>query len=264
MKVPLSCPECVKMARDGKLKWTDLTPVIQPLADSGEYPFTCQRGHKVVVIRPEPKWETLCRSGVFALIDGYPREVIAAFAAAVERFHEFVLRVLLRSRHVEAKEVEAVWKLVKGQSERQLGAFMYLYLADTGKRPPDPPDSTFRNSVIHKGLVPTIEEGRKYAETSFNYIMAILRTMIERHPNEAGEELEEHSRILVSKHNLNPMMDFANQTWATHMSWHARRKPEEDDFSLATWMKEMSDIFVPSRFKTRDELDAETPDQSKK
>ena len=259
MKVPVTCPECMKLARDKKLSWDEIVPDILPLQDSGEYLFKCQRGHEAVVIRPEPKFEILFRSGLFALIDGYARESISAFAAAVERFHEFAIRVILRSRHIEPQQIESIWKLVSKQSERQLGAFFFLFLIDGGQSPPELPDSAFRNDVIHKGAIPSLQRSQKYAQSCFDYIMAALPVLMRSHSLEVLLEVDEYRITLETKHNLNPVIDFAHQVWNTSMTWHAGLEPDKDPLSLDKWIGELSAVYVPSRFKTSEELRAESP-----
>ncbi|MEC1437434.1 hypothetical protein P9D57_01440 [Bacillus sonorensis] len=63
------------------------------------------------------------------------------------------------------------------QSERQIGAFYYLYLNEFNE-PPEPvllKWIKFRNDVIHKGMIPNHEKTTQYAEYIFYYIIGILK-----------------------------------------------------------------------------------------
>lgn len=139
--------------------------------DGGIYELTCSRGHKFVTFIQNEQYEILYQMGALAFLDGYYRESVSNFAAALERFYEYCLTILLLKNGVEWKEIEQTWKLIKNMSERQLGAYYYLYLNEFKKVPPTFSDNLgFRNKVIHKGYIPKREEVEKYASDVFNYI----------------------------------------------------------------------------------------------
>ena len=91
-----------------------------------------------------------------ALLDGYCRESVSSFASAQERFHEFAIKVFLTKQGAPKDQFFATWKLVANQSERQLGAYYFLHLLYFRKTPTQNTKMTeFRNSVIHKGSIPS-------------------------------------------------------------------------------------------------------------
>jgi hypothetical protein len=148
------------------------------LRDDLAFHLECPLGHKSVIIYNAPKFEILFDMGVSALLDGYGREAVSSFAATQERFHEFGIKVLLAKQNVSKEQFLATWKLVASQSERQLGAYYFLYLLQFNA--PAPTSSKrveFRNNVIHKGYIPTSTEAADYAEYVYDYIVGTLKTM---------------------------------------------------------------------------------------
>lgn len=138
----------------------------------------CLLGHRSVLIFNAPKFELLFDMGASALLDGYGREAVSSFAAAQERFHEFGIKVFLIRRNVSKEQLLNTWKLVANQSERQLGAYYFLYLLHFNAPPPTNTKRVeFRNNVIHKGYVPTMAEATDYAEYVYDYIVETLEAM---------------------------------------------------------------------------------------
>jgi hypothetical protein len=137
-----------------------------------------------------PKHEVLFAIASNALLDGYLRESIASFAASLERFYEFVIRVICRSKAISQKDVEKGWKVVSKQSERQLGAFSMLWFVEMG----DPPVLLsnkmveLRNQVIHQGKVPTYDECIQFGKAVISVIYPIEFKMLDKftdsHKNE--------------------------------------------------------------------------------
>jgi hypothetical protein len=94
--------------------------------DDGIYEFECPEGHHSSTVLLTPKHEVLFANASNALLDGYLRDAIASFAASLERYYEFTIRVICRSKSIFQQDVIDCWKLVSKQSERQLGAFTML------------------------------------------------------------------------------------------------------------------------------------------
>jgi hypothetical protein len=114
--------------------------------ESGLYRMKCDRGHETVTCLQQMKFEVLMDLAAYAITDGYYREAVSSFAAALERFQEFYIRVQCDRQKIAAAGVEAAWKHVSAQSERQLGAFAFAYLGANGTPPPmlSPKDVKFR------------------------------------------------------------------------------------------------------------------------
>lgn len=95
--------------------------------DDGRYELTCASGHRVTTVLQQQKFEVLFDIGAHAILDGYYREAVSSFAASIERFYEFAVRVILASSSGSDELFKDAWKPVSIQSERQLGGFVLLW-----------------------------------------------------------------------------------------------------------------------------------------
>lgn len=144
--------------------------------DKGQYEVVCNKGHRSQVILQQQKFEILFEIGANAILDGYYREAVSSFTSSLERFYEFCLQVFCKKRGVKNEVFDAGWKKVASQSERQLGAFIFMWISEFGEMPKLLPedDIKFRNHVIHKGKIPTREEVLRYG----NKILLLIREKI--------------------------------------------------------------------------------------
>ena len=177
MNIPTTCPRCQHAFQTEYL-------------DSGIHELTCPacQGRFALFIRKH-RFETLFDLGTRALLDGYAREAVVNFAAALERCLEFYLRSALLERFAAqghtledaAGELEATWKLLVNQSERQLGAFAAVYLSRQGRAPdfltPQGLGAEFRNRVIHRGYLPREQEVQDYAAGLFALMNRLLEDL---------------------------------------------------------------------------------------
>ncbi len=164
------------------------------LRDDGLYSATCERGHMTVTAIQEQKYEVLFDVAAMALLDGYPREAIVSMAAALERFYEFYVFVLAIKHDVDTKTFATVWKQVDNQSERQLGAYLFVSLLDNPKVLPKSIDEalpsllgvskgqtktwrSFRNAVVHKGYMPSTTECVAYGDIVYRHILELTNEL---------------------------------------------------------------------------------------
>jgi hypothetical protein len=167
------CPTCQKEKPEQRY-WVKGAELRNDLT----FHLQCPLGHRSVLIFNAPKFELLFDMGASALLDGYGREAVSSFAAAQERFHEFGIKVFLMKWNISKEQLLNTWKLVANQSERQLGAYYFLYLLQFNAPPPTNTKRVeFRNNVIHKGYVPTMAEATGYAEYVYDYIVETLKAM---------------------------------------------------------------------------------------
>ncbi|VVQ30714.1 hypothetical protein [Pseudomonas fluorescens] len=162
--------------------------------DKNLYRATCPEGHQLVAILDNLPFELLFESGLEALADGYLRESVSSFAAALERLYEFSIRVQLTAANVDASELELMWKSVAAQSERQLGMYIGMRTLKEGKQPVglSPAQSAFRNSVIHKGYFPDIKEAFEFGEVVFNLILKEVLRLDECFKDAVGTQTHAH------------------------------------------------------------------------
>ncbi|MEK4479968.1 hypothetical protein MKZ23_11095 [Paenibacillus sp. FSL R5-0876] len=206
---------CINCHEQGRVDEHDFV-----LTDSLSYVFTCNSGHKNVFLLNNHRYELLFQMGLNAYNDGYFREAVTNFAAAIERFHEFSIAVL-SWEHSKGKlliegdsgsfsydvidndfedEYKKAWKELARQTERQLGAYIMLYLASFKRHPILISNKwvTFRNEIVHKGVFPDQEKAIGYAKETFDYIKGKLLELKTEYPNSIqqvySKEIEEYKK----------------------------------------------------------------------
>jgi hypothetical protein len=159
MKVYFTCMACLR---------EDSRPTVIPAfyKEDTRYDVTCRRGHRQVIYLKKERFEILYEIGVNAILDGYFRDAISSFTSSLERFYEFAIRAFSIEFGVETSSIEKAWRSIKTQSERQLGAFVFLYTAAL-QHPPlllSNDLTSRRNAVVHKGAIPTQAEAVRYGQ----------------------------------------------------------------------------------------------------
>lgn len=174
--------------------------------DDSTYSMTCSRGHHTVAVLQRQKFEVLFEIALHAILDGYYREAVSSFTSSLERFYEFAIRVLLESSSLSkglgSSEIlfKECWTKVAGNSERQLGAFIFIWAGCLIKEPKVllKPQVEFRNKVIHKGIIPTKDEALKYG----NAVIEVIRPNIQQLQESFSNEVEEvTSRDIRDRNN---------------------------------------------------------------
>jgi hypothetical protein len=172
VRIYLTCSKCGEPS--GSVLLDQLQEVdIGELTEDGIATGKCPNGHELQATVQAALYVLLFDSACLALLDGYAREAVASFAAAVERFHEFAVRVICRHRGMEDGVVERTWRLVGARSEAQDGAFVFLYSVHRGTPIEGGPNKTFRNAVIHKGKLPTMGKAKAYGEDCYAHILDV-------------------------------------------------------------------------------------------
>ncbi|WP_281659136.1 hypothetical protein [Halobacillus sp. Cin3] len=171
MKLATPCVKCISELNEPNLNFNKIE-----INDSGLYEFTCSEGHYTHMVLQDEKFEVLFDLGALALIDGYTREAVSSFVSSLERFYEYFIQIILDNNNIDKENFNTTWKSVKNMSERQLGAFYFLYLNEFNDSPPIFPQKMvgFRNNVIHKGYIPDYTETYEFGEQVFNYIQGLL------------------------------------------------------------------------------------------
>ncbi|MDE4099747.1 hypothetical protein [Phaeobacter gallaeciensis] len=184
MKVLLQCHQCLNEFGLGGLQ-----PAVVQMNDERAFDMICPKGHKILTVIQQPKYEVLFEVGMNALVDGYSREAVTAFASSLEVYYEFCIRQLLRLQGVNGEVVDLSWKLMAKQSERQLGAFLLLWLNSFGSVPSILGDKTrgFRNKVVHQGYIPTAGEAIKFGDAVVECIRSNLRDIRSKYADHLEE-----------------------------------------------------------------------------
>jgi len=179
MLLNLICGECIKeRLKNNDIFVEELIVPVSQITESGIYDVTCSNGHKTKVALRNAKFELLFDLGLNGLIDGYFREGVSSFTASLERFYEFFIKVALHNE-INDSTFEDAWKTVKNQSERQLGAYIFLYVKEIKKVPLllNSKSVSFRNEVIHKGSIPYREQSLEYGENIRNIVNNAISEM---------------------------------------------------------------------------------------
>lgn len=170
MKLYVPCRACI----DAPVRPVS---VINPVVanEDGVYQLLCREGHTSTAFVNAHKYEVLFDAGANAFLDGYHREAITSFAASLERYYEYYVRVMMRKRGIPDAEFKKLWKPVARQSERQLGLYMGVYCLVTGKAPVTLSEEmvSLRNDATHKGRLPKREEVESFAQA----VMDIIKTL---------------------------------------------------------------------------------------
>jgi hypothetical protein len=181
MLLDLICFDCLKDQIDKGVPHTSpgqqiLTPY-EPVNNSGIYKVNCSNGHNATTVIDNIDFEILFEYGINAIADGYYREAVSTLTSAMERYFEFFIKTILRTSQSDFSKIDKTWKNISSQSERQLGAYIISYSQNFGEDPlllNANKDVPFRNSVIHKGYIPTKEEAVEYG----NSVLLIIETSL--------------------------------------------------------------------------------------
>lgn len=188
MRTKLICPECSRTTH-GISDW-----FVETIRDDGLYKGKCPSGHKLLIATQTLRYEMLFEIALNAIADGYYREAVSSFAASLERYFEFAIRVICHKENIESSAFDKAWKAISSQSERQLGAYIFLYLNALGVMPEtlEPKMVTFRNEVTHKGLLPDREKVLEFGCAVYELVQGGVRQLRDTHLESVNRVLAEH------------------------------------------------------------------------
>lgn len=240
MRLPLTCMKC-NFEKDGAATRTPAYPVYVEVRDDGRYEFTCSNGHTTVTVVQEQKFEVLFEIGAYALLDGYYREAVASFASSLERFYEFFVKANLLEEGCKSEQLEEAWKMISSQSERQLGAFIFLYLQTFGKRPSllDNAKVSFRNDVIHKGKIPNRDGALEFGQAVLDVVRPIMEQTKERFPNGVQQMVLEHLMKSRKTDEAGPVSTMSIATIVSLNSGESKHKTQSlrEALSAVSWWR---------------------------
>jgi hypothetical protein len=189
MRLPIICAQCLKEDPSSAQPFTTVE-----WNDEGRYEANCPKGHSSTVILQEQRFELLFDIGGHAIIDGYYREAVSSFTSSLERFYEFFVASASYQSGVTADILAESWKLVSAQSERQLGAFIFLYMRELGKPPTllSQKSVRVRNEVVHKGRIPSRQQALEFGAEVLALVRDQLKELKQKFPNGVGPSIFEH------------------------------------------------------------------------
>ncbi|MFM0500307.1 hypothetical protein [Paraburkholderia caffeinilytica] len=214
MKINLICPDCLEEQKKHESSSNAPNPINTRrrltsypvhLTNEGMYVVKCDFGHSSVIGINLMNHEILFETGVFAILDGYYREAITSFAASLERYYEFAIRSIARAHGCPAFLENKIWKDISSQSERQLGAYIYLYSIHFKENPQllSQKMTEIRNSAVHKGLIPSFDKAISFGEAVLSIVSEgsaqIMKSVPEASHNVASEKNQFSLEKLISE-----------------------------------------------------------------
>jgi hypothetical protein len=174
---------------------------LEEIRDDGLYTGKCPQGHDLLVATQTLRHEMLFEIALNAILDGYRREAISSFAAAVERFFEFAIGVLARNRGVTEPIFTSSWKEVAAQSERQIGAFIFLYTITFREVPRllSNPMVALRNNVVHRGMLPDQKQVTAFGAAAYDVIQSGIQKLRATCLEDVNAALKEHVTEIAKK-----------------------------------------------------------------
>lgn len=210
LQLNLYCPVCMAdLARKGIKDGIDsLEPMfsdVYEVINDGIYHTHCSKGHVGVVVLQNLQFELLYELAVNAIADCYYREAVASATAAMERYFEFFIRVANEIQGIDNQIFDKNWKNVSNMSERQLGAYIFLYsmVLKSEAKLLSNAQTAFRNSVIHKGEFPTREKTIEYVKGVYNLILESLTQLINSYPKQVKNTFDANMPKYSSKEDEN-------------------------------------------------------------
>jgi hypothetical protein len=209
--------------------------------DSSVYEIRCPKGHQSYVVLQQQKFELLFDIGACALLDGYHREAVSSFTSSLERFREFFIRASFFQNGNTLTDIESVWKEMARHSERQLGAYVTVYMRECGINPPllNSKNVEFRNNVVHRGMIPERSEAVAYGEAVLEAIRPALSIAKLRFPKGVDQFTKLH--LMAANLALKPGVKVATSCMPTILSLssgevsQSERKLEEALVELRLW-----------------------------
>ena len=130
----------------------------------------CDKGHRQRYMMSTELYELLFEQATRCLLDRYYREAIGTYNAALERFFEYAIEMMLTSKG--DIDFTQFWKSIDRQSERQLGAYYGLWASTFNELPVtlDEKKVKLRNEIVHKGKLASRKEAEEFGQYVFNYI----------------------------------------------------------------------------------------------
>lgn len=243
MRIKFKCPICERLKRFSKnpyVKTTDLGYRYTELTENNIIDFDCRSNHSSVTVIENQKFDLLFESGIKALTDSYNRESVSSTAASLERFYEFFIYIILKNSSINDEIVKNAWKKVSSQSERQLGAFIFLFTLKFQTTPPllNNKMVQFRNTVIHKGYFPSKEESLEFITN----VSEVIELVFRRVQKEMPESLKNLQAMI-----LNERIQLGQKTidnWKTEYPHLDIRPGINDSPKLTTFETFMGKLFI--------------------
>jgi len=194
MKIFAVCPMCHREAGISAI------PQLFYADYNDDLILRCPKGHPI--ISQSQKFELFLDCAADALINEYPLEACVNLALVRENLFIFAIEVMLKQ-----DDFKIFFEKIRNQSERIIGAFIALYFDHFDKVFEDKKDKlinryglsnnmpSFRNNIIHKGNIPTLEEAMAYGDIIYNEVKEVTKSLKDKFP----ENLRKITHELLNK-----------------------------------------------------------------
>ncbi|MFZ6760430.1 hypothetical protein ACO0K9_24775 [Undibacterium sp. Ji50W] len=171
--------------------------------DSGVYEFQCNNNHVSNIILQEEQFQVLFEIGIDSLATEHPIEAIVAFAASLERYYEYSIKVMTSEKCIDLAESKASWQAMGKFSERRLGAFIFTFLLTLNCTPKTLRNKLIelRNEIVHNGKIPTAQEALEYGQGVLEVIVHNYKISTERLNNAISKLRFENFEVSKEKTN---------------------------------------------------------------
>lgn len=195
MRTNIVCQECSKANNNFAVFYVDT------IREDGVYIGKCPKGHVNAVATQTLRHEMLFDIALNAIHDHYHREAVSSFAASVERYCEFAIRVLAKHRGIAPDVFGKAWNQIAVQSERQLGGYVMLYTLSFGETPAyyEPSMVKLRNDVIHKGVLPNLADTVKFGGASYQIIQKGIQKLRANCLESVNQQMTENLQNNITK-----------------------------------------------------------------
>jgi hypothetical protein len=158
MQIPFVCDRCLTEGGRG------VVYAIAEINEDGLFEAQCEHGHAVRAVSERPNHEWLISAGAYAIGDGYYREAVLDFAAALESAFGFYVEASLFQAKLEMEPIRELLRQNR-QDQRRAGMVSLCYLRDTGRQFPYLHRKwvEFRNDTVHNGQWPIRAKAIEYA-----------------------------------------------------------------------------------------------------
>lgn len=230
-------------------------PIFADYYDEVVAHITCKRGHKSALMLQSQKFEVLLESAANALLEGYTLEAASTLSSAYERFFEFAINVLCSKQKINEEGLKETFKQVSRQSERQLGAFLFLYLLEFGESYQiNKKIVEFRNKVIHKGYIPTPIEVEGFGEKVYTEIYLVtqklklrceedIHNVVMKALADGSQKLPPDMPIATTTGTMFFSLSQAEQKSSFCEALSSYRESKEKLLEAASYMKDLSALF---------------------
>ncbi|MDD3200302.1 MAG: hypothetical protein PHN73_08400 [Eubacteriales bacterium] len=166
MKFKVRCYAC-----DKELDFEITNDLLQKLV------CDCCKTEQNIFLQNDP-YQIFFDMGVISCKKDFFIEAVVYFSLALERYYEHAIKGIFSILGICEDDICGLWKEMENQSERQYSSFITLFLIVCGEvKPEDTKMKAFRNSVVHKGRIPSRKQTKDFGKYVYDRIYYLQRLL---------------------------------------------------------------------------------------